>query len=53
MVSCCSGWGLRSCSPGWMPGKRLIIAVLIAPYAITETSGIVMWRYMIEPDVGC
>jgi ABC-type sugar transport system permease subunit len=26
--------------------------VLLAPYAITESSGIVMWRYMFEPDVG-
>jgi multiple sugar transport system permease protein len=46
------GLGLAVLLAGWMPGKRLIIAVLIAPYAITETSGIVMWRYMIEPDVG-
>ena len=46
------GLGLAILLSGWMPGKRLIIAVLIAPYAITETSGIVMWRYMLEPDVG-
>ncbi|MEO5699944.1 MAG: sugar ABC transporter permease [Casimicrobiaceae bacterium] len=32
--------------------KGLIIAVILAPYAITESSGIVMWRYMFEPDVG-
>ena len=37
---------------GWMPGRRFLIAVILAPYAITETSGIVMWRYMLEPDVG-
>ena len=35
-----------------VPGKALIIAVILAPYAITESSGIVMWRYMLEPDVG-
>lgn len=46
------GLGLAVLLTGWMPGKRLVIAVLVAPYAITETSGIVMWRYMIEPDVG-
>ena len=33
-------------------GRRLIIAAIIAPYAITESSGIVMWRFMMEPDVG-
>ena len=37
---------------GWMPGRRFLIAVILAPYAITETSGIVMWRYLLEPDVG-
>ena len=37
---------------GPVPGKALIIAVILAPYAITESSGIVMWRYMFEPDVG-
>jgi multiple sugar transport system permease protein len=46
------GLGLAVLFSGWMPGKRLMIAVLLAPYAITETSGIVMWRYMLEPDVG-
>ena len=35
-----------------MPAKALVIAVILAPYAITESSGIVMWRYMLEPDVG-
>ena len=33
-------------------GRPLLIAVILAPYAITESSGIVMWRYMLEPDVG-
>jgi multiple sugar transport system permease protein len=37
---------------GWLPGKKLLIAAILAPYAITESSGIVMWRYMLEPDVG-
>lgn len=37
---------------GWMPGRKYLIAAILAPYAITESSGIVMWRYMLEPDVG-
>jgi len=37
---------------GWVPGKRWVLAVLIAPYAITEVTAVVMWRYMFEPDVG-
>jgi multiple sugar transport system permease protein len=35
-----------------MRGKALVIALLLAPYAITETSAMAMWRYMLEPDVG-
>ena len=33
-------------------GRKAIIAAIIAPYVITESSGIVMWRFMLEPDVG-
>jgi multiple sugar transport system permease protein len=33
-------------------GRKLVIAAIIAPYAITESSGIVIWRFMMEPDVG-
>jgi multiple sugar transport system permease protein len=46
------GLGLALLMAGWMPAKRLIIAILIAPYAITEVSAVVMWRYMLEPDIG-
>jgi multiple sugar transport system permease protein len=33
-------------------GRKLLIAAIITPYAITESSGIVMWRFMMEPEVG-
>lgn len=33
---------------GWMPGRPLLIAIILAPYAITESSGIVMCLYMLE-----
>ena len=46
------GLGLAVLLSGPLPAKGLIIAVILAPYAITESSGIVMWRYMVEPDVG-
>ena len=46
------GLGLALLLSGPVPGKAIIIAVLLAPYAITESSGIVMWRYMFEPDIG-
>jgi len=37
---------------GWVPGKRLIISLLLMPYAVTEVTAVVMWRFMLEPDVG-
>ena len=46
------GLGLALLLSGPVRGKAIIIAVILAPYAITESSGIVMWRYMFEPDVG-
>ena len=46
------GLGLAMLLSGPVPLKPLVFAVILAPYAITESSGIVMWRYMLEPDVG-
>ena len=46
------GLGLAVLLAPPLPWKAVIIAVILAPYAITESSGIVMWRYMFEPDVG-
>jgi len=33
-------------------GRRLVFSLLIAPYAVTEVSAVVMWRYILEPDIG-
>ena len=46
------GLGLAVLLSGPVPAKAVVIAIVLAPYAITESSGIVMWRYMLEPDVG-
>ena len=46
------GLGLAMLLSGPVPAKPVVFAVILAPYAITESSGIVMWRYMLEPDVG-
>lgn len=34
------------------PLKGLVFSILIAPYAVTEVSAVVMWRYVFEPDLG-
>jgi multiple sugar transport system permease protein len=46
------GLALALLMAGWVPFKRVVIAVILAPYAITEVTTVVMWRYMLEPDVG-
>jgi multiple sugar transport system permease protein len=46
------GLGLAFLMAGWMPMRRTVIALLIAPYAVTEVSAVVMWRYVFEPDIG-
>lgn len=33
-------------------GTPVIISIILLPYAVSEVTAIVMWRYMFEPDVG-
>jgi ABC-type sugar transport system permease subunit len=46
------GLALALLASGWMPMKKLFIALLIAPYAINEVSAVAMWRFVLEPDIG-
>jgi multiple sugar transport system permease protein len=46
------GLGLALLLAGWAPCRRIVISIVLAPYAITEVSAVVMWRTMLEPDVG-
>jgi multiple sugar transport system permease protein len=46
------GLALALLAAGWLPMKKLFIALLIAPYAINEVSAVAMWRFVLEPDIG-
>ena len=35
-----------------LPMRRLMISIVIAPYAVSEVIAVVVWKYMLEPDVG-
>ncbi len=37
---------------GRIPWRRLMIAVVLAPYAISEVVAVVIWKYMMEPYAG-
>jgi multiple sugar transport system permease protein len=35
-----------------VPWKPVLLAVVLAPYAVSEVGAVVMWRFMLDPDVG-
>jgi multiple sugar transport system permease protein len=37
---------------GWIPWRRLMIAVVLAPYAISEVVSVVIWKFMMDPNGG-
>lgn len=46
------GLGLAALVSGWMPLRGILVTLLLVPYAVSEVSAIIMWRYLFEPDVG-
>ena len=44
--------GIAVLFAGGVPARRLMIAIVLAPYAVSEVVAVVMWRFMFEPDVG-
>lgn len=37
---------------GGLPGRKILIACVLAPYAVSEVGAIVMWRTLFDPDTG-
>ncbi len=35
-----------------LPMRRLLLAAVLAPYAVSEVAAVVMWRYLFDPEVG-
>jgi multiple sugar transport system permease protein len=35
-----------------VPWKPVLLAAVLAPYAVSEVSAVVMWRYLFDPDIG-
>jgi multiple sugar transport system permease protein len=35
-----------------LPGKRFLLAAVLAPYAVSEVSAAIMWRFLFDPDMG-
>jgi len=35
-----------------LPWRRLMLAIVLAPYAVSEVSAVIMWRFLFDADVG-
>jgi multiple sugar transport system permease protein len=46
------GLGMAMFFASGIPLKPVMISIVLAPYAISEVSAVVMWRYMMDPDIG-
>jgi multiple sugar transport system permease protein len=46
------GLGIAVLFAGGVPLRRLMVSIVLAPYAISEVVAVVMWKYMFEPSGG-
>jgi multiple sugar transport system permease protein len=46
------GLGMALLFAAGLPMRRLLLAVVLAPYAVSEVAAVVMWRYLFDPEVG-
>jgi multiple sugar transport system permease protein len=46
------GLGMALLFANGLPFRRLLIVVVLAPYAVSEVTAVVMWRYLFDPDAG-
>lgn len=46
------GLGMALLFAGGLPMQRLLLLLVLAPYAISEVTAVAMWRFLFDPDVG-
>jgi multiple sugar transport system permease protein len=46
------GLGVALLFASGVPFRPLMLAIALAPYAVSEVSAVVMWRFLFDPDVG-
>ncbi|HEX6977772.1 MAG TPA: sugar ABC transporter permease [Alphaproteobacteria bacterium] len=46
------GLGMALLFASGVPWRPLLLAVVLAPYAVSEVSAVVMWRFLFDPEVG-
>ncbi len=46
------GLGMALLFASGLPFRRLLIVAVLAPYAVSEVTAVVMWRFLFDPDAG-
>ena len=46
------GLGMALLFASGLPARRWLLAAVLAPYAVSEVSAAVIWRFLFDPDVG-
>ncbi|CAH1673750.1 MULTISPECIES: sugar ABC transporter permease [unclassified Chelatococcus] len=46
------GLGMALLFASGVPFRPLLLAAVLAPYAVSEVSAVVMWRFLFDPEVG-
>jgi multiple sugar transport system permease protein len=44
--------GIAAVFADGVPLRRLLIAVVLMPYAVSEVVAVVIWKFMLDPDIG-
>ena len=44
--------GMALLFAGGLPGRPIWLAVVLAPYAVSEVSAVIMWRFLLDPETG-
>jgi multiple sugar transport system permease protein len=46
------GLGMALLFASGVPWRPMMLAIVLAPYAVSEVSAVVMWRFLFDPEVG-
>jgi multiple sugar transport system permease protein len=46
------GLGMALLFKAGVPASRFVLAAVLAPYAVSEVGAVIMWRFMLDPQIG-
>ncbi|MFT8246148.1 carbohydrate ABC transporter permease [Roseomonas sp. BN140053] len=51
-VELLAGLGMALLFNSGLPARRFLLAAVLAPYAVSEVSAVIMWRFLFDPEMG-